>query len=296
MLILTAVVIVVSVWLVLKWRPKANIYKDKTALVIGGSSGLGLALAKDLRRRGAVVAVTSRTKATLTKLKRSEGLAGVLVDVTDDESVSRLPTEYDLVFCCPGFALPGLAKDLSLDMVQRCMETNFYGCVRVVLHYLKAASLQKRTRLVLVSSTLGLHSFIGYGAYSPSKAALRSFYESVHLEAAQEGLDLSIYYCSTIKSPGFAKEELTKPAITKVIEGSSLGSSAEPANRAKVLLDSLPSQHVIFSDLVTQLFSQATDITSLSDYFVWRIAPIFWFIFTSLVKYRVNRYYKQHSN
>lgn len=273
------------------WRwpssPAANAYQGKQVLVVGGSSGLGLALALELQRRGAAVTVTSRTSKTLRALKQQHRLDGLQVDVTSDASVALIPLAYDLVLCCAGFSLPGLADDLSIAKIHACMDTNFYGTARVFLHFYRAIRPGERKRMVFVSSTLGLRSFVGYGAYSPSKASLRSFFESVRDEAALKGLDLAIYYVSTINSPGLDQEDLIKPAVTKAIEGQSRGPAASCERRAATLLDALPRRSIIVSDTVTRLFMQSTDLTSVADYFVRKLAPLFYFGFRCFCRYQL---------
>ncbi|OAG29457.1 3-dehydrosphinganine reductase [Nematocida displodere] len=276
--VVAATVVLGCLWAWLAKRRRENLYEQKSVLVVGGSSGLGLALAHELKRRGAEVTITSRTKKTLTTLKRKFGFKTAVVDVTSDESVASLSTEYDMVFCCNGLSIPSTVHDLDMSKMYACMDTNFYGVVRVYLHLLHGSSPGCGKRLVLVSSTLGLHSFAGYGAYSPSKAALRSFYESVWMESSQAGLDLSIYYVSTINSPGLEQENQTKPEVTKRIEGSSYGRGADPKNRAETLLNALPAP-IVVSDAITRFFLHSTEIHTLADYFTWRVAPLFWFIF-----------------
>ncbi|KAI5171300.1 3-dehydrosphinganine reductase [Nematocida sp. LUAm3] len=290
MWIIVSVVIIAAlyagVWVL---KGKRNIYIGTTALVIGGTSGLGLALANDLRKRGATVTITSRDKKRLKPFEKE--YQTLIADITDKKSISKITAEYNFVFCCPGFAIPSLASELTLEKIKQCMETNFYGTVRVILHFLNKASTKKRTRFVMISSTLGLHSFCGYGAYSPSKSALKSFYESIYMEASLFGLDLSIYYCSTIRSPGFEKEEKIKPEVTKKIEGQSYGPSSSPENRAKVLLDALPSQNIICSDFITRFFMQSTEITSFYDYLIWRVSPVFYYFFKKLSMHHVSRFF-----
>lgn len=90
-------------------------------------------------------------------------------------------------------------------------------------------------RIVIVSSTLGLMGMIGYTQYSPTKFALRGLAECLRQELIPYGIKTSIYFVSTIKSPGYDKENLTKPKITKMIEDGDT-SDPSPEARAKTLL------------------------------------------------------------
>ncbi|EPZ31113.1 hypothetical protein O9G_001024 [Rozella allomycis CSF55] len=83
-------------------------------------------------------------------------------------------------------------------------------------------------------------NLIGYSQYSPTKHAIRSLAETLHQELQPYQIDVHIYYVSTILTPGYLEErtteEKTKPAITKIIEGTEI-SDASPDARAKTLID-----------------------------------------------------------
>jgi len=271
-------------------------YRDKKVLIVGGSSGLGLALALDLKSRGAEVTITSRSSGVLSDLEKKHGLTTQTLDITDQRSVEAISTECQIVFCCAGICIPALAEKITVEKIQKCMETNFYGAVRVFLHFLPRCSAENRKKMVFIASTLAYHSFAGYAAYSPSKAALRSFFEAVKEESKIKGLDLAIYYVSTIDSPGLAEEDKTKPEITKKIEGASRGPETSAENRAKHLLNSLPGSEVVISDIITRFFSQSTEIHSLKDYFVWRVAPVFWLVFKAFSRYHTKNHFKRKSS
>ena len=87
----------------------------------------------------------------------------------------------------------------------------------------------------MVSSTLGLMGMIGYTQYAPTKFALRGLAECLRQELIPYGIKTSIYFVSTIKSPGYEKENLTKPNITKLIEDGD-SSDSSPEARARTLL------------------------------------------------------------
>ncbi|EIJ89643.1 3-dehydrosphinganine reductase [Nematocida parisii] len=268
-------------------------YAGKRILIIGGSSGLGLSVAKYAKSRGGIVTITSRSLSKISPL-RSE-YSTLSVDITKAESVSALPTNFDIIMCCAGYARPSYARDITIKEAQSHLDCNFLGAVRVYLHFLNSVSAKSRKKLVFVASTLALRSFGGYGMYAPSKSALSSFYESVHTESSIHGLDLCIYYVSTIQSPGFEIEQEHKPLFTKKIEGSSLGADSIPESRAKTLLDALPTEGIIYSDFITCLFSKSSDINSFQDFLAWIASPFFWMIFKMFESYTVKKYY-EHTN
>lgn len=276
------------------WRrlSKGEEAAGKRILIVGGSSGLGLALAVELKRRKADVTITSRSNTALGKLQSRHGFKALAVDVTCAKSVAGLPFDFDWIFSCAGFSRPCALLDVAIESLKSTMETNFYGAVLLYMHFMKEVSPERRRKFVFVSSTLGLHSFTGYATYSPSKCALRSFFESVRVEARMHGMDTYIYYVSTINSPGLEKEDESKPEATKMIEGSSRGEASDPRRRALALLRGMEHSDVIVSDFTTRLFLHSTDILSLADLFAWIIAPFFWILFKIFAEYQTRRYSK----
>ena len=126
----------------------------------------------------------------------------------------------------------------------------------------------KNGRIVMISSTLGLMGMIGYSQYSPTKFALRGLAECLRQELIPYGIGTSIYFVSTIQSPGYEKENLSKPEITKMIEDGD-PSDPSPEARAQTLLKGKininekhsfnilgveKGQFFITSDIITDIF------------------------------------------
>lgn len=271
------------------FRRRRTEYSGKKALVVGGSSGLGLSLAEVLRERGAAVTITSRDSESARKIAEERGVGWAVVDVCDEASVGRLSRDFDFIFACAGYSSPSSLAELRLKTVKETMETNFYGAVSLFLHFIREKAPKKQA-FVFVSSTLGLHSFTGYASYAPSKSALRSFYESVRAEAALMGMDLFIYYVSTINSPGLEREDRTKPRATFEIEGASRA-SASPRGRALKLLAEMECSNTAVSDFTTRLFLHSTEITRPLDILCWLLAPLFWALFKGYAHYQTRRHF-----
>jgi 3-dehydrosphinganine reductase len=90
-------------------------------------------------------------------------------------------------------------------------------------------------RIVMVASTLGLMGLIGYAQYSPTKFAIRGLAECLRQEFLPYGIGVSVYFVSTIHSPGYEAENKTKPKITRMIEDGE-ASDASPKARAAQLM------------------------------------------------------------
>ncbi|KAJ3193781.1 3-dehydrosphinganine reductase [Irineochytrium annulatum] len=107
-------------------------------------------------------------------------------------------------------------------------------------------------RVVLVGSVLSVMSFIGYSSYSASKYALRGLADGLRSEFAAIKTRVHMYLPANMDTPGFAKENETKPKITAQIEGTASTMTAEKAGQ--VLLGGvLNERYFITNDILGEL-------------------------------------------
>jgi len=187
-------------------------FAGKVALVTGASTGIGRALALELAREGADVAVAARRAELLEKVVRDvEGLGrkelALKCDVTREDEVraavaaaaSRFGA-LDVVVANAGFGVVGPVEGLSSDDFRRQFDTNVFG----VIHTVKAAlpELEKsKGRLALVGSVSGHVTVPGTAAYSMSKYAVRSLAEALFHELRPKGVAV------TLISPVFVESD-----------------------------------------------------------------------------------------
>lgn len=217
-------------------------WKGKRVVVTGGSSGIGLALAKRVASQGASVAIVARNAEKLEAARAA--IAGVAVhgavalavpaDVTDDDSVAAMAAQVldtlggvDVVVCNQGFARCAPVWSAPIEDYQRILDTNYLGHVRVVKAFVPALKAQGSGHVQLVTSMLGFMSFFGYGAYAASKFAIVGFAEALRQELLPFGVHVGVFYPPTTDTPGLAEENASKPALTWAIEGSSRKFTAE---------------------------------------------------------------------
>ena len=186
----------------------------KSVIVITGcSSGIGRLIAETLARKGFQVFATMRAvqdrnanaARELCELAERESLSlRVLeLDVTDGASVERAVTvvlaqtdRIDVLINNAGYALQGVTEACTLEQVQRILNTNFLGAVRMNRAILPHMRLQGSGLLVHISSGAGRMALPGLGFYSASKFALEALAEAYHYELAPQGID------SVIVEPG----------------------------------------------------------------------------------------------
>src|SRR3954452_21952514 len=160
---------------------EANVrLKNKTALITGGNSGIGLATAKLFVAEGAKVVITGRNKETLEAAAKELGpnglaLAADATDIAATEAAIKKGAEtfgkFDIVFANAGIAGGKPLGSATLEVFEKVISTNLNGVffnVQYALPYLNDnASIVLN---VSVISVLGVH---GYSAYRASKAGVR---------------------------------------------------------------------------------------------------------------------------
>ena len=223
-------------------RQKA-MWRGSRVVITGGSAGLGLAMAEELVSLGASVTILARNQqrldeaeAVLSQLlsnqERKDGqfVLALSTDVTDVASLQSARDSIvqkqqgkpiDFLICCAGVAKPGLFTDTSLDTFEQQMQVNYLGTVKAIKTFLPdlISCPNPSKRVVLVASAMSLCGFVGYSQYAATKYALRGLAECLRNEFLLYDIGVSIFYASSMDSPGYAIEELTKPSLTRQIEG-----------------------------------------------------------------------------
>jgi 3-dehydrosphinganine reductase len=212
------------------------------ALITGGSSGIGLAMARIFVASGRPVAIMGRDSAKLREaeagLKQGHPAAGVLGlrgDVGQPLDISRaVDATVDafgplgIAVANAGIARPGHFVDQPLGDHVSQMQTNYFGS----LHLARAAvpAFGPGGRLVFVSSGAALIGIHGYAAYAPSKYAVRGLAEVLRVELAALGISVTVAFPPDTETPQLHEEALTKPASTKrFTEGSGIFSADKVA-------------------------------------------------------------------
>ena len=188
----------------------------KTIFLTGASSGIGRALALELAKKGAHVAIAARRAESLEKLAheiRQNGFGAatvVPVDVADPEaageavkSVERTLGSLDMVIANAGTTSRELAPTLTFDEIDRVFDVNVRGAIATLVAAIPIFVAQQRGHLVGVSSLAGVRTVPEHAAYCASKAALSAFLDSVRIDLAPLGIGV------TDVQPGFVDSEMT---------------------------------------------------------------------------------------
>ncbi len=176
----------------------------RRVLVTGASAGIGRACADELHAAGWAVTGASRRGTT------SGGWAGLVMDVDDDDSVRTGVAgmladggRIGALVACAGWGLAGAVEQCTIGEAKAQLETNFWGCVRVLQQVLPAMRAQGGGRIVLMSSIGGVIGIPFQAFYTASKFALEGLGEAVAYEVAPFGVRV------TLVEPGNIKTDFT---------------------------------------------------------------------------------------
>ncbi|HEX7144713.1 MAG TPA: 3-oxoacyl-[acyl-carrier-protein] reductase [Gaiellaceae bacterium] len=208
--------------------------KGKTALVTGGSRGIGRAIALELARAGADVTVSYRSgKDEAEEVAREAGGRAVEADVADPEQAHALigaVDDLDLLVNNAGVTRDGLIARMSDEDWRVVIETNLSG----VFHTCRAAArgMMKRRSgsIVNISSIVGLHGNPGQTNYSASKAGIIGFTKALARELGSRNVRANVVV------PGYVKTRLTdvlpEEATGAMLENTPLGRLGDPEDVA----------------------------------------------------------------
>ena len=207
-------------------------FRNKNAYIVGGSSGIGLAIARLLAEHGANIVIFARDQEKLARaaekisVRRAadrQTVAWIPLDVADrfmvdqvlDASVKRYGIPHILINCA-GRAYPRYFEEIGFAQLDETMQINFYGMWHVTR---KLAPLMKPGGgyIVNVSSVAGFLGVFGFTDYSASKFAVMGFSEALRSELKPFGIMVSVLCPPDTDTPSLAVENRTKPAETRAI-------------------------------------------------------------------------------
>jgi 3-dehydrosphinganine reductase len=202
-------------------------------VITGGSSGIGLCVAKECVKRG-IPKVTLLAR-NPTKLKQAQVeleqvakdcsttsiLQVISVSVSDMKEISQVaqqivtPSDHTILFHCAGVSHTTYYQDIDASTkYMELIQTNQLGVMyttRAFLQYMDSGLI------VMTSSAAGQVGVFGYTAYAPTKFALRGFAEALHQELVTSQVNVQLVFPADTDTPGYQQEKLMMPAETKAL-------------------------------------------------------------------------------
>jgi NAD(P)-dependent dehydrogenase (short-subunit alcohol dehydrogenase family) len=192
----------------------------KHALVTGGGSGVGKAIALALAEAGVAVTICGRRKEPLEAAAReSKRLHAIGCDVTKEAEVNALFAEaekargpFDIVVANAGMSGSSPAHRTSLADWQRTLDVNLTGSFLSVKPALAGMTESKSGRIVFIASTAGLKGYGYVAPYVAAKHGVVGLMRALATELAKTGVTVNAV------CPGFVESDMLEESVQRIVE------------------------------------------------------------------------------
>jgi len=197
-------------------------------IVTGGSSGIGLAVARAYALQGAAVSLVARDQGRLEAARKDLGanVFSVSADTTANAALSSAIAACeaangpcDVLVASAGIVDPAAFETLPPDLFDRQISINLLGTVNAVRAVYSGMKGRGRGTIMIVSSGAALIGIHGYAAYCASKSALDGFVEALQMEALGSGVRVSICYPPDTLTPQYQQELPARPWQAELLMG-----------------------------------------------------------------------------
>ena len=203
----------------------------KHALVTGGSSGIGRAIALSLAGAGVAVTICGRRESELAKVAdEADNIHAMVADVTDEDSVRALYAQaeaargpFDIVIANAGIASSAPAHRTTLEDWNRIINVNLTGAFLTVRPALAGMAERGRGRIVFIASVAGLRGSAYVAPYVASKHGVVGLARALAAELLKTGVTVNAI------CPGYVETEMLEQSIRRVMDKT--GRSEEEARR-----------------------------------------------------------------
>ena len=207
------------------------------SIVTGGSSGIGLEIARKLASRGGHVTIIGRTPSKLAAAKEAieacrvaaeQQVLACSADVSSfpatQEAITRAEAQSgpaDLLVTSAGMVgFVGRFENAPVEAYEHVMAVNYFGSLHAVRAVLPSMQSRRSGHLCLISSGAGLLGIYGYSVYAPTKFALRGLADTLRSELKRDGIGVSIAYPPDTDTPMLHEEIREAPPATRAVASS----------------------------------------------------------------------------
>lgn len=215
----------------------------KLALITGGSSGIGLALAKALAQQGLDIGLLARDilkldraqkEVSLLTMREGQKISKISCDVSHYKALARKLGRWtsdfgipDLVINSAGVTYPGYFQELDVDIFHWLMDVNYFGTLHVIKCLIPDMIQRGSGTIVNISSQAGFAGVFGYSGYGATKYAVRGLSDVIRSEMKPLGINVHVVFPPDTQTPQLEFEKKLKPPETKAIAGVSSALSAD---------------------------------------------------------------------
>jgi short-subunit dehydrogenase len=198
----------------------------QVAVVTGGSSGIGAAIARSLARRGWRLVLLARNEQRLRAVAEETGAESEICDVGDRDEVERVAAcigvrHPAIKLLVNNAGIPGRGGgflDMEPERIEELIRINYLGSVWCVRAFLPALEAAAPADIVNIASVAGVISAGESGPYSASKHAQLAFSRSVGVELAGRGITVHSVMPGLIQTPGFPnRRRFSKAALQRIV-------------------------------------------------------------------------------
>jgi NAD(P)-dependent dehydrogenase (short-subunit alcohol dehydrogenase family) len=240
---------------------------ERSVLITGCSSGIGLASAVEMKRRGWRVFATARKPEDIARLRDEVGVESLYLDyavpgsikLTAEQVLEETEGKLDALFNNGAHGQPGAVEDLRPDVLREQFEVAVFGWHDLTHRIIPAMRKQGEGRIVFCSSVLGLMAAPYRGAYCASKFAVEALADTMRIELAPAGIKIILIepgpiatrfvehaleaYRRNIDLENSAHRHIYKARIARMEEGGQQSFKLGPEAVAAKLVQALTSRN-----------------------------------------------------
>ncbi len=195
--------------------------KDKVAIVTGASQGIGLALSRQLAKKGAAVILCARSADKLKKLEQEiPGSFAIAADMRQPDGVRNLMRQaeekfgrIDILVNNAGQGLRAPVEAIDLDGYRSIMELNVFSVLAAMQEAIPVMRQQGGGAILNVSSMVTKNYFPGLAAYASTKYALNALSLTARQELAQDNIVVSVFH-PKMTATGFGENALGEKYVS----------------------------------------------------------------------------------
>jgi short-subunit dehydrogenase len=191
--------------------------------ITGASSGIGLALAAEYARRGAILGLVARRGDALASFQQSHPQHSISiypVDVRDADALAAAAAQFIELYGCPDIVIAnaGISRGAvtghgDLRAFREVMDVNYFGMVATFEPFAAAMMTTGKGALVGLASVAGVRGLPGSGAYSASKAAAFKYLEALRVEMRPKGVNVVTIAPGYVRTPMTAHNPYRMPFL-----------------------------------------------------------------------------------